>query len=115
MQEHNSILKEKKNNLPPVIQNKIDELETLIQKYPNKIPTTVVAKFLGMDIECLRRGIEQGSIPFALGCNNDKYGNRYTYVSTTTFYLWYIAPLIKWLKYFKRVIENIPKVWYNFQ
>ena len=36
----------------------------LIETYPLKIPTTKVAKYLGMDIECLRRAIEQNKIPF---------------------------------------------------
>ena len=81
--------------MPKTIQDKINELEQLVYEYPNKIPTVKAAKFLGMDIECLRRGIEQGVIPFALGCNNDKFGNRYTYISSPTFYLWYLSPLIK--------------------
>lgn len=81
--------------LPINIQNRVHELQKLVDKHPYKIPTTKVAKFLGMDIECLRRGIEQGKIPFALGCNNDSFGNRYSYVSSVTFYLWFLAPIIK--------------------
>lgn len=81
--------------LPTEIKARIKELDTLISEHPKKIPTIKVAKFLGMDIECLRRAIEQGTIPFALGCDNDKFGNRYTYISTTTFYLWFLAPLLK--------------------
>lgn len=81
--------------LPEVIQSRIETLEKLVEQHPYKLPTTKVAKFLGMDIECLRRGIEQGTIPFALGCDNDKFGNRYTYVSTITFYLWFLAPIFK--------------------
>lgn len=80
--------------LPANIRGKISELDKLIDKYPKKIPTVQIAKFLGMDIECLRRGIEQGTIPFALGCNNDEYGNRYSYVSSVTFYLWYLSPIL---------------------
>lgn len=81
--------------LPIIIQKRIQELDELIKQYPKKIPTTKVSKFLGMDIECLRRGIEQGTIPFALGCDNDKLGNRYTYISSVTFYLWFVASIIK--------------------
>lgn len=81
--------------LPTEIKTRLDELEMLIRQYPKKIPTNKVAKFLGMDVECLRRGIEQGTIPFALGCDGDKFSNRYTYVSSTTFYLWYLSPIIK--------------------
>ena len=88
-------IQEKVSLVPDNIKEKILELDTLIQQYPKKIPTNKVAKFLGMDIECLRRGIEQGTIPFALGCDGDKFSNRYTYVSATTFYLWYLSPIIK--------------------
>lgn len=83
-----------KQHLPQAIQNRLRELEELIEMYPLKIPTTKVAKYLGMDIECLRRAIEQNKIPFALGCDSDKLGNRYTYVSSLTFYLWVVSPMI---------------------
>lgn len=82
-----------KDKLPQVIQDRLEELEKLIEMYPLKIPTTKVAKYLGMDIECLRRAIEQNKIPFALGCESDKLGNRYTYVSSLTFYLWVTSPM----------------------
>ncbi len=87
--------KEYVENLPFTIQERIHQLNKLIEEYPSKIPTVKVAKFLGMDIDCLRRGIEQGKIPFALGCDNDTYGNRYTYVSSLTFYLWCISPSLR--------------------
>ena len=93
--ENELSLENKIECLPKTIKDKINELKLLVQEHPNKIPTVKVAKFLGMDIECLRRGIEQGTIPFALGCNNDKFGNRYTYISAPTFYLWYLSPMIK--------------------
>lgn len=83
-----------KQYLPQAIQNRLRELDELIEMYPLKIPTTKVAKYLGMDIECLRRAIEQNKIPFALGCDSDKLGNRYTYVSSLTFYLWVVSPII---------------------
>ena len=82
-----------REKLPKVIQDRLKELEELIEMYPIKIPTTKVAKYLGMDIECLRRAIEQNKIPFALGCESDKLGNRYTYVSSLTFYLWVTSPM----------------------
>lgn len=80
--------------LPDIIKDKISVLEDLIKDHPDKIPVTKAAKFLGMDVECLKRCIEQGKVPFAFGCDNDKYGNRYSYVSSVKFYLWVISPLL---------------------
>lgn len=82
------------NKVPDIIQTRISELNELIEKHPYKIPTSKAAKFLGMDVECLKRAIEQGRVPFALGCSNDVYSNRYTYISSLTFYLWCISPVI---------------------
>lgn len=81
--------------MPHEIQNRIKELNKLIENYPQKIPVVKVAKYLGMDVECLRRAIEQGKVPFALGCDNELYGNRYAYISSLTFYLWCLSPTIK--------------------
>lgn len=80
--------------LPSVIKSRIKELNALVEEYPYKIPTIKAAEFLKMDIECFRRAIEQGRLPFALGCNNDTYGNRYSYVSSMTFYLWCLSPVL---------------------
>ena len=87
-------LREKTAVLPKNIQERIAELDEIIEMYPKKIPVTTAAKFLGMDVECMRRGIEQGKFPFALGCDNDIYGNRYAYISSVTFYLWFLSPII---------------------
>lgn len=89
------LTKEQIEHMPSIMQDRIDELNKLIEEYPCKIPTVKAAKYLKMDVECLRRAIEQGKVPFALGCENDIYGNRYSYVSSITFYLWCISPSIK--------------------
>lgn len=81
--------------IPQPIQIKINDLEHLVQEYPNKIPVEAAAKFLGMDAQCLRRSIDQGKAPFAIGCNNGIHGNRYAHIPTATFYFWYMAPFIK--------------------
>ena len=89
------MITEQLNKIPKILQERIGELNNLVEKHPNKIPTTTAAKFLGMDVECLKRAIEQGKVPFAIGCtNNEVYGNRYTYISTLTFYLWCMSPII---------------------
>ena len=87
------ISQDKTNILPSVITERIKELNHLVDEYPYKIPTDKVAKFLKMDIECLKRSIEQNKAPFALGCDN-QYGNRYSYISSLTFYLWCLAPIL---------------------
>ena len=81
--------------IPQPIADKLKELEQLVEAHPLKIPTQKVAKFLGMDYPCLMRAIDQCKVPFAIGCDNGKYGNRYTYIPTATFYFWYAAPLIR--------------------
>ena len=88
------LTKQQINEMPVVIQKRIEDLNRLVEEHPIKIPTVKAAKILGMYIECFRRAIEQGKIPFALGCDNDTYGNRYSYVSSLTFYLWCLSPSI---------------------
>lgn len=80
--------------MPEIIQNRLKDLNRLIEEHPNRIPTVKAAKYLGMDIECLRRAIEQGKVPFAIGCDSDFKGNRYAYISTLTFYLWCLSPIV---------------------
>ena len=80
--------------LPEPIKNKLTELNQLVEQYPLKIPVNAAAKFLDMDAQCLRRAIDQCKVPFALGCNNGKYGNRSAHIPTAAFFFWYTAPLI---------------------
>ena len=82
------------DKLPPTVKTRIAELNHLIEKYPYNIPTDKAAKFLKMELECLRRAIEQNKVPFALGCDNGSYGNRYSYISSMTFYLWCLSPIL---------------------
>ena len=88
------ITKEDYQKLPEIIQLRIMELDKLIEQYPYKIPTVKAAEFLKMDVECFRKAVEQGKLPFALGCDNSNYGNRYSYVSSLTFYLWCVSPIL---------------------
>ena len=81
--------------IPDTIKDRIGELTELVENFPEKLPADKAAKFLKMDSEVLRRAIEQGKVPVALGCDNGAHGNRYAYISTMTFYLWLMAPAIK--------------------
>ncbi len=82
------------NTMPKGIKEQVDELTALVDEYPKKIPVNKAAKFLSMDTECLKRMIEQGTLPFAVGCENGSLGNRYSYISSPKFYMWYMQPVI---------------------
>lgn len=81
--------------MPDRVAEKLDELDELCEKYPDKIPVNAAAKFLCMDANVLRRSIDQCKCPFAIGCDNGPLGNRYSHIPTATFYFWYTAPLVR--------------------
>lgn len=89
--------------LPKVINDRIDELNDLVDKHPQYIPLPEAAKFLGVNPEGLRYGIEQGTIDFGICWAKpkrykkgkkqvivtlDENGNRAFKIPTLTFYLW---------------------------
>lgn len=80
--------------LPQPVQEKLDELNQIVEQYPIKIPVEIAAKFLGWDKSCLRRSVDQGKAPFAVGCDNGKYGNRSACIPTATFYFWYTNSIV---------------------
>lgn len=49
--------------IPTIITAKLDELEQLCEKYPQKIPIEECAAFFGMAGESLRACLEHGSYP----------------------------------------------------
>ena len=61
---------------------------SICKTYPISIPTSVVAKFLGMDVDCLRESIDQGKCRFGVGGRNGLKGNRFSNISTLVFYKW---------------------------
>lgn len=77
------------SSIPAPIGEKLDELHSLIDKYPLKIPITECAKFLEMDGDSLRACIENGNCPFGLGWLKNIRGNRAFHIPTATFYWWY--------------------------
>lgn len=74
---------------PQVVQDKIGQLNDLVNKYPDAIPLQEVANFLGLDGRSLRSYLQ--SNPFAFGMSWIKPGaeNRAFRIPTTKFYLWY--------------------------
>ena len=72
-----------------LVKNKLLELEELCEKHPTKIPCEEVAKFLDLDVTCLRSALTRGNTPFGFGYQKKDGGNRAFVISTVTFYLWY--------------------------
>jgi hypothetical protein len=71
------------------IQERLRELENIVQKYPTKIPTRVAADFLSMNEEGLKAALMRGNVPFGFGYQKDDGGYRVLVIPTVTFYLWY--------------------------
>ena len=73
--------------LPVPVVRKLEELDKLIEAYPQDIPVHEMAKFLGKSAASLREMIEQGQCPFAFGGAGSL--RRNFAVPAATFYLWY--------------------------
>lgn len=75
--------------IPKPIQEKLDELNKIVEKNPISLPLPEVAAFLGMDAESLRCSIEQNRCPFGLGWQRTVNGYRAFKIPTVTFFMWY--------------------------
>ena len=75
--------------LPEIIKSKLTELDSLIDKYPNSIPVSAVAKFMGMDDDVLRTTIIRGTCPFGVGGKQLGASRMGCKIPTVTFFLWY--------------------------
>lgn len=75
--------------IPNPVQEKLDALYELVDKFPLSIPVPKVAEFLGCDDEGLRCCIDKGQCPFAIGWQKSLKGNRAYKIPTVPFYLWY--------------------------
>lgn len=71
-----------------VIQDKLNELNEIIEQYPQDIPIDVLAKFLGWKDSTLRSAIERGNFPgvWYQTCLN---GRKVYKVLTIPFYFYY--------------------------
>lgn len=69
----------------PVIHDRIDELNTLVENNPRYISVRAAAEYLGMDADCLRDSIYQGKCQFGISWVADK--NRGIKIPTLPFYL----------------------------
>jgi hypothetical protein len=72
-----------------IIKKQLTKLLDLVEKYPVKMPLSVVAEFLGMNEEGLKAGLMRGNIPFGFAYQKDDGGYRVNVIPTVKFYLWY--------------------------
>lgn len=68
---------------------KLNELEGLVEKYPQKIPLSEAAKFLDMNEEGLKAALMRGNTPFGFAYQKTDGAYRVFVIPTVTFYLWY--------------------------
>ena len=71
------------------IVKKLKELESLVEKHPQKIPLSAVAKFLDMNEEGLKAALMRGNAPFGFAYQKTDGAYRVAIIPTVTFYLWY--------------------------
>lgn len=75
--------------IPQPILDKMEELNQLIELYPNYIPLPQCASFLGMDADGLRRAIELNQCSFGISWQRPGAANRAFKIPTLTFTAWY--------------------------
>ena len=76
-------------NLPKPITDKLTALDALVERYPNKLPLTVAADFLEMNVDGLMAALLRGNAPFGFGYQKTDGGNRVAVIPSATFYFWY--------------------------
>lgn len=71
------------------IKRKLEELEELVKKHPQKIPLREAAAFLGMNEDGLKAALMRGNTPFGFAYQKEDGAYRVMVIPTVTFYLWY--------------------------
>lgn len=72
-----------------IIRRQLEELENLVEQYPQKIPLSEAAKFLDMNEEGLKAALMRGNAPFGFAYQKNDGAYRVMVIPTVTFYLWY--------------------------
>ena len=72
------------------ISKKIEELNEIVEKYPDRIPAEVVARFLKINGEGLKAALMRHNAPFGFGYQKDDKAYRVLVIPTVPFYLWYM-------------------------
>ena len=67
---------------------KLNELEQLIEQYPNNIPLPECAKFLHINPSTLRNYLDSGNCPFGFSTQKKKYGNHNYTIPSPQFDIW---------------------------
>ena len=71
------------------ILKKLNELNVLVEKNPEKIPLSEAARFLDMNEEGLKAALMRGNVPFGFAYQKTDGAYRVAIIPTVTFYLWY--------------------------
>lgn len=71
------------------IKRKLEELEELVKKHPQKIPLREASAFLGMNEDGLKAALMRGNTPFGFAYQKEDGAYRVMVIPTVTFYLWY--------------------------
>ncbi|MDU7339327.1 MAG: hypothetical protein E7L17_14585 [Clostridium sp.] len=74
---------------PEVITKKIDELNGLVDQYPDFLPVEVVSRFLCAKSDGIRAYIDNAPNPFGISWQQMGKQNRAFKIPTVKFYLWY--------------------------
>lgn len=75
--------------IPQCITDRLLRLNQLAEQYPDNIPVSAAAEFLGMDGRSLKSFLMQPGNPAGMGWKKDRAENRAFHISTAKFYLWY--------------------------
>ena len=74
--------------IPNEVQERINELNELCNKYPRNIPIIDAAKYIGIDKDILRTMLIRGTCPFGVGwedLNKERMSGK---IPTLTFWAW---------------------------
>lgn len=71
------------------IKEQLQKLESLVARYPTKIPLKEAASFLDMNEEGLKAALMRGNVPFGFAYQKTDGAYRVMVIPTVTFYLWY--------------------------
>lgn len=78
--------------MPEIIKQLQNQLNEAMEKDKNPyIRIEDAARLLGVDVECLRRSIYNGTCPFGVGYSGTKGRNGYAKIPKLTFYNWVTA------------------------
>lgn len=75
--------------VPACVTEKLRELNQLVERYPENLPVSAIADFLGCDGESVRSYLMVPGNAFGMGWLKQRKSSRGFFVPTAKFYLWY--------------------------